>query len=301
MKGTVKFIFKTLLFVLPVLLIFEVLFRLGYSPIITNSTLFDLKMIRLQKQHIKHLKMISIGSSVSLYELNSKIIVHNLHVPYYNFASWGLQISDMRVLLGCFVNDYHPRYVIIGSSIGDFISRSNDTYLNYVNTNTFIRNGFPEIFYFKNYSSIHQIIRRKHTAFPVQFDSWGGALLTIKAKDISRNKWNEHGIFPTQYTIDQYRELDSLGTWLNAQHIKLIFAQAPIKASYANTAVSRQILQRHFDQCQSIIEKHGGTYLNYYNPTIFTDSLFFDQYHLQAAGGVVFTSLLVTDLKKLIK
>jgi hypothetical protein len=301
MKRVIKFIFKTLLFLLPVLLVFEVLFRLGYSPIITNSTLFDFKMIRLQKQHIKSVKVLSIGSSVSLYELNSGIIVQNLHVPYYNFASWGLQISDMRMLLNSFVKDYQPQYVIIGSSIGDFISPSNDTYLNYINTNTYIRSNLPEIFYFKNYNSIHQIIRRKQTAYPVNFDNWGGALLTIKAKDINRDKWNEHGIFPTRYTPTQYRELDSLAAWLNAQHIKLIFAQAPIKASYANTPASKQILQQHFDQCRLIVEKHGGVYLNYYNPAIFTDSLFFDQYHLQAAGGVVFTQLLVTDLKKIIR
>jgi len=297
----IKFLLKTLLFVLPLLVIFEVLFRLGYSPIITNSTLFDFKMIRLQKRHIKSLKMLSIGSSVSLYELSSNIIIQNLHVSYYNFASWGLQISDMRVLLKSFVKDYRPKYVIIGSSIGDFISPSNDTYLNYVNTNAYVRNNFPEIFYLKNYNSVHQIIRRKHSAYPVQFDNWGGATLTIQAKDINRDKWNEHNIFPTRYTPDQYRELDSLGVWLNAQHIKLIFAQAPIKASYANTPASKQILQDHFDKCRSVVEKHGGYYFNYYNTSIFTDSLFFDQFHLQAAGGRLFTRQLVSNLKQIIK
>jgi hypothetical protein len=301
MKSTVKFLFKTLLFALPVLLVFEVLFRLGYFPVITNSTLFDLKMIRLQKQHIKRVKVMSIGSSVSLYELNSDIILQNLHMSYYNFATWSLQISDMRVLLKSFVKDYQPRYVIIGSSIGDFISPSNETYLNYINTDAHIRKNFPEVFYFKNYTSIHQIIRRKHTAFPVQLDSWGGALLTIKAKDINQEKWNEHNIFPTKYTTNQYHELDSLGIWLQEQHIKLIFVQVPIKASYANTPASKQILQHHFDQCRAIIEKHEGVYLSYYNPAVFTDSLFFDQYHLQAAGGVVLTRHLVSDLKKIIK
>lgn len=301
MKSTVKFLFKTLLFALPVLLVFEVLFRLGYFPIITNSTIFDLKMIRLQKQHIERVKVMSIGSSVGLYEFNSDIILQNLHTSYYNFASWGLQIGDIRTLVKSFAKDYRPRYVIIGSSIGDFIAPLNETYLNYVNTGTYIRKNFPEVFYFKNYNSIHQIIRRKHTAFPVQLDSWGGALLTVKAKDINREKWNEHNIFPTKHTAYQYHELDSLGIWLQAQHIKLIFVQVPIKASYANTPVSKQILQHHFDQCQAIIEKHAGVYLNYHNPAVFTDSLFFDQYHLQAAGGRVFTRQLVVDIKKIIK
>jgi hypothetical protein len=302
MKGRViKFLFKTALYMLPVLLFFEVLFRLGYAPIITNSTLFDMKMMRLQKQHIKSVKLLSIGSSVSLYELNSAIIVQNLPGPYYNFASWGLQISDMRVLLSSFVKDYRPQYIIIASSIGDFISPSNDSYLNYVKANSYIRNNFPEIFYFENYNSIHQVIRRKHTAYPVNFDKWGGALLTVKTKYINRDKWNGRNIFPTRYTLYQYRELDNLAAWLNTQHIKLIFAQAPIKASYSNTPASKQILKQHFSKCRSIIQDHGGVYLNYDNPHIFTDSLFFDQYHLQAAGGVILTKLIVKDLKPIVR
>jgi hypothetical protein len=295
------FLYKILIFAMPVFALFEILFRLGFTPVITNSTLFDFKMSEVQKHPIHNPRILAIGSSITLYELNSATMVKNFGGSYYNFASWDLQIGDMRVLLNEFVKEYEPKYVLVCSSIADFISPRNESYLNYLNTNRYIRNHFPEFFYFKGYNSIHQIIRRKYKAYRADFDPWGGASLTIQPKDINLDKWNEHDIFPTKYTKGQYDDLDSLGAWLKQQHVEFIFAQAPIKASYTNTLLSKQIIESHFDKCKSIVEAHGGVYLNYCNTTIFTDSLFFDQYHLQAAGGAILTNEIVTALKGIIK
>jgi len=293
--------FKTLLFVMPVFVFFEVLFRLGFAPIVTNSTLFDIKMLSFQKRHIKNVELLAMGSSVGLYELDSKLIAQNFNMPFYNFSSWGLQITDTRLLLSSFVKKYHPKYVLLCSSIGEFVGPQNDTYLNFINANDFIKDKLPELFYFTNYSSIHQLVYRKFNTYPLALDNWGGASLSVKQKNINREKWNEHDIFPTKYTPANYIALDSLASLLKREHVKFVFIQVPIKKSYSNTDQSKQIIQVHFDKCKSIVEAHDGTYLNYYNTTVFTDSLFIDQYHLQAEGAVILTKEIVADLKKIIK
>jgi hypothetical protein len=293
-----KFLLKILLFVLPVLVFFEVLFRLGFSPIVTDSTLFDIKMLTVQKRHIKDIKLLSMGSSINLYELDSKIMVQNFDIPYYNFASWSLQIADMKRLLTDLVKTNKPKYVIICSSFPDFILPPNNSYLGYINANNFIKHDLPELFYFKNYYSIHQIVWRKFHTYPLMLDDWGGA--SLSAKNINKDKWDEHDIFPTKYTLANYGALDSLSAFLNKQNIKFIFVQVPIKKSYTNTDTSKQIIQSHFDKCKSIVERQGGIYLNYYNTSIFTDSLFIDQYHLQDAGAVILTKEIVSDLKKIV-
>ena len=294
-----KFLLKVLLFVLPVLVFFELLFRLGFAPIVTNSTLFDIKMLAVQKYHVKNIKLLAIGSSLTLYELNSNIIVRNFNMSYYNFASWGLQIADMKRLLTSLVKTNEPKYVIICSSFPDFMLPPNNSYLNYINTNSYIKDNFPEYFYFKNYNSIHQIIRRKFNTYPLVLDNWGGA--SLKGMNINNSKWNDHDIFPTKYSRANYEALDSLSTFLKEQNVKFIFIQVPIKKSYTNTDQSKQIIQSHFDRCRSIVEGKGGIYLNYYNTTIFTDSLFIDQYHLQDAGAIILTKEIAGDLKKIIK
>jgi hypothetical protein len=296
-----KFVLKTLLFVMPVFVFFEVVFRLGFAPIVTNSTLFDIKMLNVQKHHIKNVELLAMGSSVGLYELNSKLIVQNFHTSYYNFSSWGLQIADSRVLLTSFVKKYHPKYVLLCSSIGEFVGPQNDTYLNYITANDFMKDKLPELFYFKNYTSVHQLVYRKFNAYPLVLDDWGGAALSVKQKNINKEKWNEHDIFPTKYTPANYIALDSLAGSLKQGHIKFIFIQVPVKKSYTTTDRSKEIIQAHFDKCKTIVERHDGLYLNYDNPTIFADSLFIDQYHLQDTGSVILTKEIVADLKKIIK
>ena len=301
MKSSYKIFFlKILLFSVPVFVFFEILFRLGYFPVITNSTCFDLKMMNVQKHHFKKIGLLSMGSSVGLYSLNSNIIVRNLNISYYNFSSWGLQMADTKILLSSFVKTYHPKYVLLASTFTDFTAPRNNSYLDYLNTDNCIKNNFPEFFYFRNYTSIHQIIRRKVTGYALNFDNWGGVSLSVKQKDINRDKWNEHDIFPTKYTQGNYKQLDSLCTFLKEQKIKFIFVQTPIKKSYTNTASSKQIINSHFDRCRSIVERQDGMYFNYYNTSVFTDRLFIDQYHLQDTGSVILTKEIVADLKKII-
>ena len=296
-----KFVVKAVLFGLPVFILFGILFRLGFAPIVTSSDLFDAKMRLIKTQYVKQVNLMAIGSSITLYELKSDLVIQNLDTSYYNFASWGTQITDIKLMLAKFIPEHRPKYVIMCASLGEFMSPPNSTYSNYLNTPTFIRNNLPEFFYLKNYNSIHQIIWRKYFEYPINFDAWGGASLTVKPKDINRKMWDAHEVFPTRYTQSNYNALDSLAVWLKQQNIKFIFAQAPIKKSYANTVYYQQQINSHFDKCRSIIESRGGIYLNYYNTTVFTDSLFVDQYHLQNAGAIIFTKEIITDLKKVIK
>ena len=293
------FLGKIVLFALPVIILFEVLFRMSYYPIITDSSFFDRKVMEIGKQRGKNITLLAAGSSVTLYELNSQVILDSLHVSYYNLGAWGLQIAETRALVEAVVTSCHPKYVVLCSTIRDFLAQKHEIYLKYTNANRYIRTVFPEFFYFLTYRSLHQIAFRKAHDFSLEQDAWGGCQLTIQKKDIPLDKWNEHDVFPTGYTEEEYRELDSLCAFLKEKDITFIFAQVPIKASYTNTPARKQIIDAHFDRCRSIVGTQGGIYLNYYNPGIFTDSLFFDQYHLQASGSVILTREFASDLKKI--
>jgi len=295
------FLFKITLFVLPVLIFFEVIFRLGFYPIMTTSTTYDMKMRQVRNQHIRNVKLLAIGSSVGLYGLNSSIIAHNLNSSYYNFASWGLQMADISDMLKDYADEYNPQYVMICSSFADFTMPKNESYNNYLNVNSHIRNNFPEVFYFKKYYSIHQIIRRKFKTYPVLLDEWGGSCVPTNAKGKNKVQFVLHNVFPTKYTGMNYNYLDTLSDFLQSGHIKLIFIQAPIRKDCAGTTAQQQVITTYFNQCKSIVEAHGGTYLNYYDNHVFADSLFIDQYHLKSAGSVVLTNEIVRDLKGIVK
>jgi hypothetical protein len=293
------FSLRLIIFLMPVLLLFEVLFQTGYTPIFTNSTLFDTKMVAVQKAHIKGVKVLALGSSITLFELNSELIVKNIDGAYYNFGSWGLQMADMNNLITGYVNAYHPKYVMICSSISDFVSPQNDSYFNYINTPRWIKDHLPEYFYFKNFSSIHQVIRRKIKAYPLILDEWGGAPLRLKPGN-QVDVLNDRVMFPTNYTNENYVKLDSMASFLHNQHIQLIFMQAPIRNSSVDTLVSQQALNTHFATCKKILEQHGGLYLNYNNSNIYSDSLYAGRYHLMEAGAIILTKEMIPDLQHII-
>lgn len=293
---------KCLLFFMPVLATYLLLFKTGYPPATTTNLIFDLKMMQIEKHPIQKLKIMAAGSSVTLGSLRSAMIVDRYHCPYFNFAVDAFQVSETKDLLIIFIHEYRPDYILFCSSTGDFRLEPDPQYLTYAGTSPFIRYRFPELFYFTDYCSIyglmHRVDRDNHFKY---LDPWGGRAIQVPREDINPGWWNARSDFPTKYTLLQYRELDTLCEFLRNQHVKLVFIQTPIRADYINSPQTGRDLFSHFDSCKRIVEAYGGAYLNYYDTTIYVDSLFIDRYHLQATGQRILTGKLLNDLKQIIK
>jgi hypothetical protein len=307
-RDMTRFLSKTVFFVLPVFIGFEVLFRLGFFPIATNSGYFDNKMLLLQKHPLKSVRLLAIGSSITAYSLDSRVIVQHIDLPYYNFGSWNMQIGDMRIVLKALVEDYRPEYVLILSSFGDFNSGVNPTYANYTETPHFIRTHFPEYFYFSDYHSIHQLFLRRYKASHLGIDAWGRAREFSYVPGMDSVQDSGRSVDWDTYIFNhgadrqlQYRELDSLGADLQSEAVRLVFAQAPMRPSFMSVDPMKQVRERHFETCRSIVERHGGVYFNYYDTAVFREEMFFDRMHLTDEGAEMLTKKLVEDLKGVIK
>jgi hypothetical protein len=250
-------------------------------------------MLGVMKHPLKKVELMAMGSSIGFYALDSRELVDSVDSAYYNFSTWNLQISDMKNLLSAFVKDYQPKYVLLCSSFGDFTKPMDETYLNYVNTPGYIRQHVPEFFYLKNYRSIHQMAYREHIAKPIAMDKWGTGVL---APDHQQNV-DVPLQFPSRYTSDNYNALDTLAAWLRDEHVKFIFVQSPARSYY----LSEPVRKTHFEKCRSIVENDGGIYLNYYNPAIFNDTLFFDKIHFRTSGAKLLTKEMIPALHSIIK
>jgi len=305
-RGMTRFLIKTFFFLLPVVIGFGILFRLGFAPIMTSSGFFDHKMQWLQRHPLKDVRLMAAGSSMTVYALNSEMIVQQLHLPYYNFASWSMQMGDTRVVVMDLVRTYHPDYLVICSSPAEFTEADNPTYRNYTGTWRFIREHFPGYFYFSDYHSIHQLFLRKYHSSHLGMDEWGRGTALFELQRENPHGTGPERLDPNVYFNEhaagfehQYRELDSLCAWLQQEKVKLIFVQAPMQAFVGRTG--RPWLKAHFDTCRPMVEQHGGVYLNYYDTTLFKDNLFVDPGHLTADGSDSLTKKLVADLKTVIR
>lgn len=296
-----------------IIIFFEVLFKLGYFPLLTNSISFDAKIAYLNEKKIQRVEIAAVGSSLSLNDLSSQVVKDSLKVSYFNFASWGLQMSDIREMITGMILSYHPKYVIIASSFEEFENAGNVVSIkNYVETPYFIKQHFEEYFYIKNFNSVFDIIHRKKELDILTaeksyynslfFDELGGVMMNIPKPKISVKRWNEHKEFPTVYTNNQYKELLLLSKTLKENHIRLMFVCTPLKKSYINTSAIRHAIDYHFAICKSIVEKYDGVYLNFDGTdtnNFAADSLFVDQYHLSNAGAILFTKKITHALKSL--
>lgn len=313
MKKYIVFVGKVAAMVVPIIALSIFFYFTGYGPLLTNSISFDAKLKYIKERNIKQTDILAIGSSMTLNNLSSTIIKDSLHMSYFNFASWGLQMKDIDQLAINYIPKYKPKYIIVVSSIMDFTNDELSASIqNYLNTSQNIKDNFEAYFYIKNFNSLAEIRGRKielakcasidtNDYSSLHFDKWGGVLLRMSKKSFSLKRWNDHSPFPTKFTTSHYQALMSLSSLLKDRHIKFIFVQSPIKLQYTNTLSSQQSIENHFVNCKKIVEKYGGIYLNFHGIKEFSnDSLFVDQYHLSSVGATIFTRKLTHSLKPFI-
>ncbi|HXD77532.1 MAG TPA: hypothetical protein VN616_06970 [Puia sp.] len=292
-----KFLLKLALMALPVFAGYEMLYRLSIYPVLTASQFFDYKVLEAGRHPPGKLSLMAVGSSVTLYDLDSRVIADSLQVPYYNFGSWGMQMTDIRAVLGGLVAAYHPCAVLICASPREFMLPRTPSYADYAGTAAFIRERFPEYFYVRNFNPVHTLWLRRFRSRRPTMDAWGGASVEEMWKGVVRHDKGEQLAFPTADTEAQYAALDSVCRYLREQHIRLVFAQAPMEARYTDSERGRRELAAFQARCGSIVGAAGGNYFNYYDTTVFPDSLFADLTHLTRAGGSILTRKIVADVK----
>jgi hypothetical protein len=305
-----KFLLKIAFFTLPVIIGFGILFRLGFSPVVTDSMYLDHKLFWIPRHPIPEPRIMAIGSSMTLYSIDSHIFTDSIHASYFNFASWHTQIGDTKVILQFLLDQYHPSYIIFCTTPSDFAGIDNPTIPNLTRPGWLLLHRCPQLFFFTTFPSLHQIAvrnSRNRTEY-VDFDPWGGGVGYMvppkanhdNAVDPTYGR-NAYTLFSSPNFPRQYKALDSICTLLQVRGITLIFAQAPIKPSFLDTDSLQRLAAHHFDRCEKMVRKHGGIYLNYTDTTLFRDSLFRDPIHLETKGAMLFTKKLVADLKGIIK
>ena len=212
---------------------FELLFQAGFVPVVTDSTYFDHKMAWVRQHPLPPPQLILVGSSVPLYGVQSGPIVRQLPLSFYNFCSWRMRIADCGIVVPALVQEYRPKYVVLGSNLGDFCGLPDSTYLNYTRISPAMRQRLPELWYFLDFHPIHQIVYRRLKSRTVRFDRYGGGDWAFD-RSLSNGPLADLGVLPEPLPFDlqnqgiHYRALDSMSRWLRDRGVKLIFVQFPV-------------------------------------------------------------------------
>ena len=281
------------------------LFQANIPPYYSNSFSLNTKLLHIQKQSFNKFDVITMGSSMTLSNLNSEVIVNKFGNNYYNFSSWGQDISMTRYFGEIYAKLYEPRLVIICSYYGDFV----ETSINYssfsptlfsskINVLNWFHAGCTNFRRAKrDFKNNQHFFSHREQYESLVFDPYGGVPLNVPKSKIDSIRWNQELICTTSKS--QYEELEKLSKYLFDRNIKLVLVQVPIRKGIIDEQKKKQ-MEQHRIKCEKILNAHTNIYLDYaLEETLSNEELFLDRTHLNEIGAKLFTQKLIDDIDSL--
>ena len=275
----------------------------GFPPPSFSSSLsFNAKsQFTKENDFINPLDVLTIGSSMSLNNINSNSIIRNISKKYLNFSSWGQNIEEDYKLIQIFEKHLKPNIIIISSNVMDF--RSLLKQINYNMLETYLFEGenmpFPPKLgkvYFQDSRNFSKYKENVNIYQCLKFDSYGGVNFNSEGFKITSERWNGNKI--TKTDASQYLFLDSIARFCNKKDIRFVFVQSPFREGWMSKIedTEKEIINAHIAKVQSILTKHKCQFVNA-TQEIWADCLFVDYSHLNDSGSRKYTNLLIKEIE----
>ncbi len=307
----VKFIKNIALFILytAILAIFIIIlykYKTGVTlkdlpaPNLTPSYSFNDKM---QFARHKRADIIAVGSSMSLDNLSSDVIINNLKTDsYLNLSSWGLTPKDIFSIIKIYCSIHKPSMVMIASNYLDFQSTDKEfdhrKLTDYLKGSTSKLNDFFINFnvnYYFTYFAYHKFTTSGNNFYEsLIYDKYGGISFDPSNFKIDKEIWNKVEISNLRET--SYHYLDSISFFCSQNKIRLLFFQTPIREGiYRN--LNKDWLLKHVSRVKAIILKNNNTFIDA-NDRFWPDSLYIDPVHFNSNGARQFTKYCFDKMNK---
>ena len=314
-----KFI-RTLLFFVLVFLTISLL--LGFSflkyhnlnvvddlPPPNLSSSFSLnEKLRFLRNKPKDAEIIALGSSMTLMNLNSEVVVQALGTKkYLNAGSWGASFTDTYRMLKVLAQTYPFMNTLIVSSnlidfqhgvktadyevIADYLdpskSRLDQYYLHNLNMNYFIN----------NYPYTRKVRTHPQDYLYLVFDRFGAVNLEGKNFHITKDRW-ELAFLGDQVKPEQYSYLDSISTYCRTKNIKLIFCQNSYRLNMKKSFDKKRLklINDHAHKVSSILARDRHIFVDA-GERDWDDKLFVDAIHLNRKGTEEVTAYWFEQIK----
>jgi hypothetical protein len=256
----------------------------------------------------KKAEIVAIGSSMSLNNLDSKVIIEELkNDSYLNLSSWGMSMSDIYFTLQAYSELQLPKTVIISSNIGDFTvvnkALDKDLLASFLGSSNA---AYP--FYFMHHfnlkyftSNLAYLKKIKHDSTSYEFlryDPYGAVLYHPQYLKINPARWNAAvGQDPEP---QQYEYLEKIADWCKEKQINLLFFQSPVRQgmfSDAEHPVDSMKIRKHVVKVAQIMQQRGHSIADA-SGILWNDSLFADNLHFLDFGARQYTRYCFQQTKK---
>lgn len=303
-----KFCFFSLILSVVSIVVFSFYHDVSYKdfppPKISDSYSFNDK---LDFARGKKSNVLIIGSSMSLNNVSSNVIIDRLHErSCLNLSSWGLCMTDIYRLLKVTSKFQTFKTLIIASNIGDFDEDSKDIEIKYDENELlafmnskwnglYHLNHFDLKYYIRNWPYKKAVKSGTFFNESLLYDSYGTVGLAVENFRVDSKRW-EKDFVPVIKNDLNYRYLDSISTFCSKHKIQLLFFQSPTRKQVLTHEKSK-ILSKHIHRVEKIVAKRGHFFVN--SSILPWDDIFFvDGTHLNSKGAEIFTKFCFDKLSR---
>ena len=296
-----KFYNKIIFFVIvEVILILTIILIYNYDDkllFISNSVSFNAKaeFINKNRQRLSDSKIVIIGSSMSLNNIDTKQIQDSFKLKTINISSWGTKFIDFqgyniwskRIIMNINFTDFGSSFItqkngfpITNNSAIEMLNIASDfsTYRNqFSETNTYTKIGSE-----KCYTNLN-------------FDSLGTAYLESERFEIVKSRWNEDIYLKHEITKNKVDEfVNSLNIVIEKvkPQYSIIISFSPGRRCFYNS--TKQSIVDYLEQ-QIALKLPMVRFVNLYNKDI-PDSYYVDNCHFNHRGNELFTMYLINEI-----
>lgn len=310
-----KLIFKILLFFSMMFIVISMIFYTFYliggndlpAPNYSNSISFNEKMDFIRHKDLNKIEYIVLGSSMSLNNIDSEIMIEKFGENYLNLASWGFKFSDIELFLQNMLG-YFPnlKSVIISSNLMDYSDiRLVEIIINYPNLKRSLE-YFPGIFSYFIDLDIKYLLnnsrgnegRKSNISFyqSLDFDEYGGVVLNIPPDNIDEKRWVKN---LNDYRVSKYQieKLNGVIDVLKQKQIKLYITFSPLRPG-SQTLEEHEKYEIQIKKIENELAKRDVEFINCNSIYPWNDSLYVDYAHLNKKGTEIYTDLILNFINK---
>ena len=304
-------IFKFLLFptIIIGIIFFTIIKKIGLEnlPALNFSSSYSYnEKIRFLKNKSNSPSIIAIGSSMTLNNLDSDIVVKELKDDeYLNVSSWGLRISESYKLLKELYGIYEFNQFISVINIGDFEKGSKKidySFLKYYLTNNILKTIYTTIYnfdldyYYKNIDYVNYTRKCYKDYEYLNYDDFGMVKFNRDGFNINNERWLDNHL---DKVLDnsEYLYLDSISNFCLKHNIKYYVFHSPHRDGLIQdlNLFEKKKYHLHLKKIDSIMNNKQH-YVNS-NRNRWNDTLFVDGIHLDEIGAKLFTQYCFEEIK----
>jgi hypothetical protein len=276
------------------------------GPMVSNSISLNYKTYFAEEKDLKHPDVIAIGSSMTLNNLHSEVVINNLKTEsYLNYSAWGIRPSQILSLLKILMQKYTPSLVIIVTNIADY--QRGGPVINESTFSDYLADKHSRLYnylfaytprsFFLDSRRTHKLRKIKNSYESLAFDPFGGVSLKKKGFLINEKRWGGNSLKLMSPDSINYNSIKNIAELCKHHESQLVLIQSPFREGFllGQDSVDLKTFNQHIEMISKIAEDFQIPFINATN-SIWQDSLFVDASHFSKLGAQKFSEYIFREL-----